>query len=273
MKDLFETEVPIEEEKLAAAFSSLPFYFDRLPSSLLEEKKAVTEELNVLNAKQNFWNFVANISFAMLALGLLFSLISLYQYIVNKMYSIPFVIIGIALLILSFLLLFFAKRRTSSIYDSKEAKLLIENDGKITAAIEDLHPLPDDYQEIDVLIHVHEKDGAASGYVSVSATVFNDGDNLCVYLYDFLFKIPFADIIDVKESENRISFRGWNKKDKPTDAFYRPYRMKVKEGVAIETDTYQILLSHQNETYAILVPNYEEGTIMTLVKPNLAERK
>lgn len=273
MKDLFETELPIEEEKLTSSFSALPFFSDRLPSSLLEEKKAVTEELNALNAKQNFWNFVANISFAMLALGLLFSLISVYQYAVNKMYSLPFIIIGIVLLFLSILLLFIGKRRVSSIFDSKEAKLLIENDGKITAAIEDLHPLPDDYQEIDILIHVHERENKESGYVSVNATVFKDDKQLCIYLYDFLFKIPFSDITDIKETENRITFRGWNKKGRPSDAFYKPYKMKITEGVTIETAAYRLLLSYQEETYTILIPNYEEGAIMTLIKPNMAERK
>lgn len=110
-----------------------------------------------------------------------------------------------------------------------------------------------------------------NSYFAFETEGWREGEAFCIFDGNAVYKFPYANIIETERVEKRITFFGWNKREKYNHGKYKPYKIRYNHNGDWYTvkPCYRVRLFRESDEFEILFPAYERETLEKLTGKTL----
>ncbi len=183
--------------------------------------------------------------------------------------------IGIILLLSSLFIIIYIKSVFKKIVDSEDFKNTLEESKEIyEKSLKELK-IPENAQEIDVLLFMYrEKDGVKKSvsqffeFLNFNCHIFSEDDKLMIADTESVLAFYKNSFKSIEKVERKISVSGWNKEFGINEGKFKDYKLTVKNGVIFMPYYYAVKFEYQYEEYEFFIPPYEFDIVEKYIKVN-----
>ncbi|MBQ8355445.1 MAG: hypothetical protein IJY40_07480 [Oscillospiraceae bacterium] len=147
-------------------------------------------------------------------------------------------------------------------------------EGEIDRVFRELQ-VPEDAKQVDVVqltyrwkngtVKISTTGSETTPYTNVSLRVFRREDVLCLADLENRYELPISAMRRLKMVKKPLVIQGWNKEEKLSDPFYKPYKLTMDNYERVHTKSYGLLeLNHDGVDWALWLPPYELNYISAL---------
>lgn len=173
------------------------------------------------------------------------------------------------------LLAVISNRKAKSVMEGEEfAQSTRRLDAEIDRVFRELQ-VPEDAKKVDVVqltyrwkngtVKISTTGSETTPYTNVSLRVFRREDVLCLADLENRYELPISALRRLKKVKKPLVIQGWNKEEKLSDPFYKPYKLTMDSYGRVHTKAYGLLeLTHEGVDWAVWLPPYELNYISAL---------
>ena len=178
---------------------------------------------------------------------------------------------GIVWLVLTYL----TNRKAKAVMAGEDFNMSTRRlEGEIDRVFRELQ-VPEDAKEVDVVqltyrwkngtVKISTTGSETTPYTNVSLRVFRREDVLCLADLENRYELPISVLRRLKKVKKPLVIQGWNKEEKLSDPFYKPYKLTMDNYERVHTKSYGLLeLNHDGVDWALWLPPYELNYISAL---------
>lgn len=140
--------------------------------------------------------------------------------------------------------------------------------------------LPADTCSVDVLAYAYHRDSQGKerpafkgfDYLNFPTELYRRGRMLCIATLEEEYAFPLADLTGLLEVKKRIVVPQWNKKEPVNAAAYKPFKLRVSNGLVTVRGYYSLRIHADAGEFEVLFPNYDRDAVLqcTGLKPSEA---